>query len=618
MKKSVKIVVLGATLAIAFFGIVNHSYAAKPSDYGLKEGDLISAIFSDDPDVYIINNDGYKRLFLNPAIFNMYSHLGGFFNVKLVPVEVRDAFATSGLFRNCETNDPKVYGVDIDGEDTGSLHWVNVSAENAVSEDHEFFKKVFCINGIEFKWYPKGNEFKKVKDVPNYERMKEKSKISTEEKIKEKYEMKNIGKTVICHYPLGNPGTHNTLTIATSALKAHLEHGDTVGVCSDESLSTTDKTAPIITGATATNITYNSASISWNTNELSDSLVRYGLTTSYTTYTPTDSSLVTSHVIILTGLSPNTTYYYQAKSRDAASNLAVSEAYTFKTTVAPEGITLTTTPTELVATTISSSKIGLTWTAPTNFPDLVGYKVYKGGVIVAAVATTSYTDSGLTGLTSYTYNVAAYNTAHSFSDKSNSATATTLTSASGDIIAPSVPTNLVATPIYWYKIGLTWTASTDNVGVVGYNVYRNGVLVETPSGTSYHDMDLTASTSYSYTVAAYDAAGNISAQTSAVSATTPAAPDTAAPSVPGDLTATAVSASQINLAWTASTDNVRLSGYKIYRGEALTLIGATDINSYSDMGLTASTSYTYKVAAYDTSSNFSAQSNSATATTLAP
>jgi len=127
-------------------------------------------------------------------------------------------------------------------------------------------------------------------------------------------------------------------------------------------------------------------------------------------------------------------------------------------------------------------------------------------------------------------------------------------------------------------------------------------------------MDLTASTSYSYTVAAYDAAGNVSAQTSAVSATTSAAPDTAAPSIPADLTATAVSASQINLVWTASTDNVRLSGYKIYRGGAL--IAATDINSYSDIGLTASTSYTYNVAAYDTSWNFSAQSNSATATTL--
>src|SRR3989338_192508 len=90
------------------------SAQGNPSDYGLKEGDLISAIFSDDPDVYIINENGFKRVFLNPEIFNFYGHLGGFFNIKLVTQEVRDFFPTSGLFRNCEDNDEKVYGVDIE------------------------------------------------------------------------------------------------------------------------------------------------------------------------------------------------------------------------------------------------------------------------------------------------------------------------------------------------------------------------------------------------------------------------------------------------------------------------------------------------------------------------
>src|SRR3989344_1906789 len=107
---------------------------AKPSDYGLKEGDLISAIFSDDPDVYIINEHGYKRLFLNPEIFKFYGHLGGFFNVKLVTEEVLDIFPTSGLFRDCESEDPKVYGVDIEGEDNGKLHWVNTTGEQAVKD----------------------------------------------------------------------------------------------------------------------------------------------------------------------------------------------------------------------------------------------------------------------------------------------------------------------------------------------------------------------------------------------------------------------------------------------------------------------------------------------------
>lgn len=207
------------------------SEAAKPDDFGLKEGDLISAIFSDDPDVYIINEHGYKRLFLNPEIFNFYGHLGGFFNVKLVTQEVRDSFVTSGLFRDCESNDEKVYGVDIDGEDTGQLRWINTTGEQAVSDDPDFFKKVFCINQKEFQWYPRGTNLNTVKDVPRYDRMKEIEKVATKEKLEAKAELKDVGQVVICHYPPGNVTAYQTLTVGASALKAHLDHGDTVGTC---------------------------------------------------------------------------------------------------------------------------------------------------------------------------------------------------------------------------------------------------------------------------------------------------------------------------------------------------------------------------------------------------
>jgi hypothetical protein len=90
--------------------------------------------------------------------------------------------------------------------------------------------------------------------------------------------------------------------------------------------------------------------------------------------------------------------------------------------------------------------------------------------------------------------------------------------------------------------------------------------------------------------------------------------DATAPSVPTNLTAKAVSSSQIDLAWTASTDNVGVAGYKVYRGGSL--VATVSKTSYSDAGLTASTSYTYKVAAYDSAGNTSAQSSSASATTL--
>jgi chitodextrinase len=78
--------------------------------------------------------------------------------------------------------------------------------------------------------------------------------------------------------------------------------------------------------------------------------------------------------------------------------------------------------------------------------------------------------------------------------------------------APSIPTGLTATAVSSSQINLAWTASTDNVGVTGYKVYRNGTQVGTSNTTSFSNTGLVASSVYSYTVAAYDAAGNTSAQ----------------------------------------------------------------------------------------------------------
>ncbi len=89
-----------------------------------------------------------------------------------------------------------------------------------------------------------------------------------------------------------------------------------------------------------------------------------------------------------------------------------------------------------------------------------------------------------------------------------------------DATSPTVPTNLVASAVSSTRIDLTWTASTDNVGVSGYRIYRDGVQIATTSAASYPSTGLAASTAYSHRVAAYDAAGNVSAQSSAASATT--------------------------------------------------------------------------------------------------
>lgn len=145
----------------------------------LKDGDVISAKGSSDPDVYIVNSYGYKRLFLNPAIFGFYGHLGGFSKVKSATSNIRDTFVTSGLFRNCETNDKKVYGVETTGEDTAMLHWVNTTGDQAVKDDPDFFKKVFCINTKEFGWYKQGAAYTSVNQIPDYTRSSVSSAIST-------------------------------------------------------------------------------------------------------------------------------------------------------------------------------------------------------------------------------------------------------------------------------------------------------------------------------------------------------------------------------------------------------------------------------------------------------
>ena len=137
-------------------------------------------------------------------------------------------------------------------------------------------------------------------------------------------------------------------------------------------------------------------------------------------------------------------------------------------------------------------------------------------------------------------------------------------------------TGLTATAVSSSQINLSWTAATDNVGVTGYRVERcqgagcsNFVQIATPAGTTFGDTGLIAATNYSYRVKAVDAATNVSVNYSNVAnATTQAAPpDTIRPTDPTGLTATAVSSSQINLAWTASTDSggSGLAGYHVER-----------------------------------------------------
>ena len=183
--------------------------------------------------------------------------------------------------------------------------------------------------------------------------------------------------------------------------------------------------------------------------------------------------------------------------------------------------------------------------------------------------------------------------------------------AAGDSQAPSAPGSLAYTQPASGQVRLTWNASTDNVGVTGYDVYANGVLRTSVAGNvlTYTDSQPDSAT-VAYYVKARDGAGNVSAASNTVTRTG-ASGDSQAPTTPGTLSYTTPAAGQIRLAWGASTDNVGVTGYNVYANGSLktTVTGTSYVDSQPD-----SATVSYYVKARDAAGNESAASNTVTRT----
>src|SRR5437762_28499 len=267
-----------------------------------------------------------------------------------------------------------------------------------------------------------------------------------------------------------------------------------------------------------------------------------------------------------------------------------------------------TVPTGVVGTAVSETQIGLSWNPSTDNVGVTGYLVYDAdtGSTIATTTTTSFTHSGLVPGTTHNYRVSAFDAVPNHSPWTDPPVSVTMLPP--DTTAPSTPTEILVSAVSSSQINLSWAASTDNVKVTRYIVRRDGVKIATPVSTSYADTGLSPATTYSYTVAARDAAGNISPNSTSVSVTTASAADTMPPATPTVLTAAVPRSAGPNLSWTASTDDVVMTYYIVRRNGVHVATPAT--TSYADTGLSVAT-YSYTVAARDAAGNISP--NSATA-----
>ena len=232
--------------------------------------------------------------------------------------------------------------------------------------------------------------------------------------------------------------------------------------------------------------------------------------------------------------------------------------------------------------------IDLSWTAATDNVAVTGYKLYRGtapgvyGTPVQLLANvTSYTDSTAVTGTPYYYAVSALDAAGNEGPKSPEVSIAAVDNTPPDTTQPSAPAALSASDHAGDTggaIDLSWTAATDNVAVTGYKLYRGtspgtyGTPVTLSNVTSYTDSTAVTGTTYYYAVAALDAAGNEgpkSPESSASAADNTPPPDTTQPTAPATLLAVdhaGDAGGAIDLSWTAATDNVAVTGYKLYRG----------------------------------------------------
>ena len=312
----------------------------------------------------------------------------------------------------------------------------------------------------------------------------------------------------------------------------------------------------------------------------------------------------------MSGLTANTNYAFYVQAKDAAGNSTNSTVLNVTTPPPPDTLA-PTAPSNLTSSNLGQNSVTLNWDAATDNIGVTGYDVYRNGIKIntSLVTTTNYNATGLSALTNYDFYVIARDAAANSSTASNTVSITT-----PDTQAPTAPTNLNASNVTATSLTLNWTAATDNVSVAGYDVYQNSVKINTSliTTTRLNVTGLSQATTYSFVVKAVDGSGNTSAASSTLNVTTA---DAQAPTAPTGLTSSNLTSTSLTLNWTASTDNVGVAGYDVYRNSVKINTSIVTTTTYNVTGLTPSTAYSFFVQARDAAGNISANSNTINVTT---
>jgi chitodextrinase len=277
-------------------------------------------------------------------------------------------------------------------------------------------------------------------------------------------------------------------------------------------------------------------------------------------------------------------------------------------------------PSAVSAQVVNASAVQVSWTAATDNVGVTGYEVYRGNTLVGTTASTSYTDNGLAGSTSYSYTVKAYDAAGNRSELSDPPA--TVTTPAGNNVTIYYKKGFTTPYIHYRPVGGTWTTAPGvampAAEVSGYNKITINIGAATQleacfnNGSGQWDSNNSQNYLFGAGTWTYTPTGSIVAGAPVV-----IPPDTEAPTVPQNVSATVSSASAAVVAWSAATDNVGVTGYEIFRDGALVGTTGAAATSFTNTGLAGSTAYSYTVKAFDAAGNRSAASSPASVTTPA-